>query len=433
MANRKSGTTLRGMESLAALNADLNELTKPETVVEAKPPKVKLRIAKTNGVHPPSEEAAVAELPIHGSVFDFKDEPIVEQHLVVEPLEPVPELIDAEEDIEPAPLMVNPEVEMAEDTRKQIDRILVYMPTDIHAAEIEKLKLLHVRYLTQIAETMERALGEPTGQLSELNALYVRRISDPTVSAAAKELEKLGHDYDKIATEVSRAIGSDVVVNALTLGEYRSAARSALNDLSVLKSVIGSMEPAIRYVQSYGKMRQSQVGELAMPESMAKLLWILRAANAHLETGVSRSEANAAYISDLQITITNKDRVIREYEEKLEASQRRVTDQFVALPHDSKAYVYSKAINKFLACKLLPTGRNHERESIPINSLEWTGDAGRALRFASKQLAMRAVDSIAEASIRVLIRASPDAIPHVAGQQLEDLGIAEAVIKLPNE
>ena len=78
---------------------------------------------------------------------------------------------------------------------------------------------------------------------------------------------------------------------------------------------------------------------------------------------------------------------------------------------------------------MLPTGRNPDKIKVSIIKFYWTSNPAEALRFPDRDRALGTVDRIMEASIKL----TPKLDPNVAGENIANVGIADAVIRLPTE
>ena len=370
----------------------------------------------TRGMNPEDVEATVR------AHFDLEEQ--VEAEVDPTPAEIEPPAV-TEAEAAPAPVK-QPLDKEAQAKLATITRIVSFYPERIRDEEATMLAVLDGRRLTEIAATLTKHLGEPDSHLSELHQIYLERMKDPAVVAALNAMDKMGGDYDKLISRVARAVGNDVLTNALTGSDFRTAARDAVNTLAVLKKmIIGDLEPVLR---RYLDPKSIGTNNPDLPEGLSQLMGVVKHAAAHLDAAVARHKANETYQTELMGRIAQKDRQLEAANEKLAVIERRAAEQFVAIP-DMEVFVYCRSSKKFLANHMLPTGRNPDRVKVSILQFHWTSNPAEALRFPDREKALRTVDKMMEASIKL----TPKLDPNVAGENIANVGIADAVIRLPTE
>lgn len=308
-----------------------------------------------------------------------------------------------------------------------IARIVAYFPEKHREEESGMLHDFELRHLNEIGEKLARHLGPSDGHANELHKVYMERMRDPEVIAALKAMDVLGGEYDKMISRLSKVIGNDVLSNALMSNEFRTASRDAVNALAVLKKlIIGDLEPVLRrYLNPKASTKKN---DTSLPEGLSQLMAILRHAAAHLDAATARNRASESQKDELINRIAQKDRELEAITGKLSDAIRRHAEQFVAIPN-MDVYVYCRSNKKFLANAMLPTGRNPDNKMVSITKFFWTDNPSEALRFIDRVKAMSTVDKIMEASTRWKSAVEPN----VAGEKINNVGIADAVIRLPTE
>lgn len=445
---------LHGLDALSIFKERLILANKPSSSEESseessslEPNESQLRTINSDSEQQP-DEAYTSDTNKDSSVNDSS----VNDNSAQEEIEQIPEeltdndndtSIDVNDNIEDAiltqeeePAKSNEEEELVFQPEKQqaLDKITSYIASEFRDKERERLALLSTKCLNQIAEELSK-IGEPGNQLAELNALYMARIRDPINLSALKRLDALATPYKKLITEVARTIQSDVIVNSLSNDEYIVAARQAISNLACLKQAILDLDPILSYIQGYEEVRKEQPIDLAMPESMAKLLYILKVLGAHASAAISKQDGYIEYQEKLQRELKFKEDQVGDLSNKLQQTRQHLSKQVMDYPGETTVFVYSRNNNKFLSSKAMPDGKNKKGRAVPLNSLYWSGCPTRAMRFSNRSVAVKAVDKVAKklASLPKSKKGDKDESPRIAGEKLSDIGIASIAIKLPSE